>query len=40
MKEEEGVEEVKFEERQWEEITPRPFDSVKVSYVVCLNTMG
>ena len=35
-------EEVKavVEERQWEDIVPKPFETIKVSYVVCLNTMG
>jgi hypothetical protein len=40
LKEDYGAEDVKIEERQWDEIKPRPFDTVKVSYVVCLNTMG
>jgi len=30
----------KLETKVWEEIVPKPFETVKVSYVVCLNTMG
>jgi hypothetical protein len=26
--------------RQWKEIKPKPFRTQKVSFVVCLNTMG
>jgi hypothetical protein len=27
-------------DRQWEEIKPNPFKTQKVSYVICLNSMG
>ncbi len=40
QREEEGAEEVVIEERIWEKIENRPFEEVKVSLVVCLNTMG
>jgi hypothetical protein len=29
-----------IEDRQWEEIVPKPFKSEKVSYVIGLNTLG
>jgi hypothetical protein len=28
------------EERKWEEIKPQPFKTDKISFVVCLNTLG
>lgn len=28
------------DDRKWEEIEPKPFETQKVSYVICLNTMG
>ena len=28
------------EERKWEDIRPQPFKTEKVSFVVCLNTLG
>lgn len=37
-RENEGIEQ--RQERQWEEIKPNNFRTQKVSYVVCLNTMG
>lgn len=33
-------EDFKYEERYWEVIVPRPFETNKQSFVVCLNTMG
>lgn len=29
-----------IEDRQWEEIVPKPFNTQKVSYVIGLNTLG
>jgi hypothetical protein len=38
LKEDEGIEDVRIEEKQWEEIAPKPFESTKVSYVAEVGT--